>query len=46
MLNSFIKSFWTLETGIQHAERYWPKIEMDSIPHNNLQTKNAKFVKQ
>ena len=32
MLNSFIKSFWTLETGIQHAERYWPKIVMDSIP--------------
>ena len=27
----------------QHAERYWPKIEMDSIPHNNLQTMNPTF---
>ena len=34
MLNSFVKWFWTLETGIPPAERYWPKIEMDSIPRS------------
>ena len=39
-------SFWTLEQAFQHAERYWPQIEMDSIPHNKLQTKNATFVDQ
>lgn len=46
MLNSFYHVILNVGTGIQHAERYWPKIEMAPIPHNKLQTKNATFVEQ